>query len=403
MKQTNVWLPVYAADNSAVCSALYELGGLIVMHDASGCNSTYTTHDEPRWFDRPADVFITGLTEADAVLGNEQRMMDDIAAAAREVNPEFIAIAGTPIPMMMGCDYDGIARELESRTGVVSFGVDTNGTLDYVSGAGKAFVKLAERFVKPAARKTPHPKLRVNVTGVTPLDWSVNGAPEAIESFLNDAGFTVQSNWAMGENAALNRIASAAEADVTLAVTASGIPPALWLYEHAGVPFVIGAPVGDFMAQTIAAKLTEAAHSAKNINLASDCRGNWTGNEAPQTWVIGEAVTSAALRAALVKEKGLTRVAVATPLTAPDFVLGPRDVRNADEDTFRTILPKAKSLIADPFYGQFVKKLTETPPSVTDLPQEGLSGRIWRSAVPNLIGHRFSAWLDARSNRAPLL
>ena len=148
MKQTNVWLPVYAADNSAVCSALYELGGLIVMHDASGCNSTYTTHDEPRWFDRPADVFITGLTEADAVLGNEQRMMDDIAAAAREVNPEFIAIAGTPIPMMMGCDYDGIARELESRTGVVSFGVDTNGTLDYVSGAGKAFVKLAERFVQ---------------------------------------------------------------------------------------------------------------------------------------------------------------------------------------------------------------------------------------------------------------
>ena len=366
MKQTNVWLPVYAADNSAVCSALYELGGLIVMHDASGCSSTYTTHDEPRWFDRPADVFITGLTEADAVLGNEQRMMDDIAAAAREVNPEFIAIAGTPIPMMMGCDYDGIARELESRTGVVSFGVDTNGTLDYVSGAGKAFVKLAERFVKPAARKTPHPKLRVNITGVTPLDWSVNGAPEAIESFLNDAGFTVQSNWAMGENAALNRIASAAEADVTLAVTASGIPPALWLYEHAGVPFVIGAPVGDFMAETIAAKLTEAAHSAKNINLASDCRGNWTGNEAPQTWVIGEAVTSAALRAALVKEKGLTRVAVATPLTTPDFVLGSRDVRNADEDTFRTILPKAKSLIADPFYGQFVKKLTETPPSVTD-------------------------------------
>lgn len=262
MKQTNVWLPVYAADNSAVCSALYELGGLIVMHDASGCSSTYTTHDEPRWFDRPADVFITGLTEADAVLGNEQRMMDDIAAAAREVNPEFIAIAGTPIPMMMGCDYDGIARELESRTGVVSFGVDTNGTLDYVSGAGKAFVKLAERFVKPAARKTPHPKLRVNITGVTPLDWSVNGAPEAIESFLNDAGFTVQSNWAMGENAALNRIASAAEADVTLAVTASGIPPALWLYEHAGVPFVIGAPVGDFMAETIAAN-SPKPHAAR--------------------------------------------------------------------------------------------------------------------------------------------
>ena len=62
MKQTNAFLPVYTADNSAMCSALYELGGLLVMHDASGCNSTYTTHDEPRWFDRPAQVYITRST-----------------------------------------------------------------------------------------------------------------------------------------------------------------------------------------------------------------------------------------------------------------------------------------------------------------------------------------------------
>ena len=47
MKRINRILPVYAADISGVCSALYELGGMTVMHDASGCNSTYTTHDEP--------------------------------------------------------------------------------------------------------------------------------------------------------------------------------------------------------------------------------------------------------------------------------------------------------------------------------------------------------------------
>ena len=50
MKRTNRILPVYAADISGICSALYELGGMTVMHDASGCNSTYTTHDEPRWY-----------------------------------------------------------------------------------------------------------------------------------------------------------------------------------------------------------------------------------------------------------------------------------------------------------------------------------------------------------------
>ena len=33
-------ISIYAADTSGVCSALYELGGMTVVHDASGCNST---------------------------------------------------------------------------------------------------------------------------------------------------------------------------------------------------------------------------------------------------------------------------------------------------------------------------------------------------------------------------
>ena len=51
MKQTARIISTYSADVMGVCSALFELGGMTVMHDASGCNSTYTTHDEPRWFD----------------------------------------------------------------------------------------------------------------------------------------------------------------------------------------------------------------------------------------------------------------------------------------------------------------------------------------------------------------
>ena len=55
MKHTAGMIPIYAADNAGICSALYELGGMTVIHDASGCNSTYTTHDEPRWYDMPRD------------------------------------------------------------------------------------------------------------------------------------------------------------------------------------------------------------------------------------------------------------------------------------------------------------------------------------------------------------
>ena len=54
MRQTYKIIPIYTADVSGVCSALYELGGMTVMHDPSGCNSTYNTHDEIRWYDRTA-------------------------------------------------------------------------------------------------------------------------------------------------------------------------------------------------------------------------------------------------------------------------------------------------------------------------------------------------------------
>ena len=103
MKQTQAFLSTYTADVSGVCSALFELGGMTVMHDASGCNSTYNTHDEPRWYDMDSLVFISGLSELEAVLGDDEKLIEDTVRAAKELSPRFIALAGTPIPMITGC------------------------------------------------------------------------------------------------------------------------------------------------------------------------------------------------------------------------------------------------------------------------------------------------------------
>ena len=92
-----------------VCSALFELGGMIIMHDASGCNSTYTTHDEPRWYDMDSMVYISGLSEIEAIMGDDEKLIGDICDAAQELHPRFIAIAGTPIPTMVGFDYEAVA------------------------------------------------------------------------------------------------------------------------------------------------------------------------------------------------------------------------------------------------------------------------------------------------------
>ena len=74
MRQAYRIIPIYTADVSGVCSALYELGGMTVMHDPSGCNSTYNTHDEIRWYDQDSLIFISGLTDIDAIMGNDEKI-----------------------------------------------------------------------------------------------------------------------------------------------------------------------------------------------------------------------------------------------------------------------------------------------------------------------------------------
>ena len=54
------------------------------MHDPSGCNSTYNTHDEIRWYDQDSLIFISGLTDIDAIMGNDEKFLQDIEEAAKE-------------------------------------------------------------------------------------------------------------------------------------------------------------------------------------------------------------------------------------------------------------------------------------------------------------------------------
>ena len=131
MKQTARIISIYASDTAGVCSMLYELGGMTIVHDASGCNSTYTTHDEPRWYQHDSMIYISALTETDAILGNDARFVDDIVRAAEEMKPRFLALCGSPMPMMVGTDFDALAAELEQKTGLPVFGLHTNGMNSY--------------------------------------------------------------------------------------------------------------------------------------------------------------------------------------------------------------------------------------------------------------------------------
>ncbi|MEA4823724.1 MAG: nitrogenase component 1 [Clostridiaceae bacterium] len=372
MKQTARIISTYASDVSGVCSALYELGGMTVMHDASGCNSTYNTHDEPRWYDRDSFVFISALSEMDAILGDDEKLIRDITETALELHPRFIAVAGTPIPMMIGTDFDAVAKAVEENTSIPSFGITTNGMHSYISGAGAALDAITRRFVDPSARPTPGAK-RVNLLGATPLDFSINGSVEAIRVLLTSHGWEVVSTWAMGDT--LDKLARAGEANVNLVVSYSGIPAARRLRQMFGTPYVTGVPVGEAFSETL---LTALEHGECAVPYTARPKG-------ADAVIIGESICSGSLAAAISEEHGLS-TRVLCPLETEDAFLAEGDRVAPDEDDLIPLLADAKIVIADPLYRPICPDTAKFYP----LPSEGFSGRIYRRDIPNLIGRKLS-------------
>ena len=92
-----MYLPPFAADYSGVCSALFSLGGMICIHDASGCTGNYALFDEPRWYGSRSSVYCTGLRKTDAALGDDEKLIRKICAASHELKPAFIAIVGSEV------------------------------------------------------------------------------------------------------------------------------------------------------------------------------------------------------------------------------------------------------------------------------------------------------------------
>ena len=194
MKSTYTILPVYAGDVSGACGALYELEGMTVMHDPSGCNSTYNTFDETRWYDKESLIFLTGLNDVDAVMGNDDKLIRDVMETAWALSPRFIALVNSPIPYLNGTDFPGICRLLEKRLGIPAFYIPTNGMHDYTRGASLAFEQVAERLVEDADHRRPG---TVNILGMTPLDYAADTSAASLRAVLEAGGFRVRSNWAL--------------------------------------------------------------------------------------------------------------------------------------------------------------------------------------------------------------
>lgn len=389
MKQIASRISIYSADAFGICSALYELGGLCVMHDASGCNSTYNTHDEPRWYDFDSMVYISGLSEMEAIMGDDQKFIDDIVYTAKELSPNFIAMAGTPIPTMIGTDFKAIANIIEKETNIPTFGFDTTGMHSYVSGAYKAFEALAKRFLKrndkesrgekkesidKESREVKNTIIKVNILGVTPLDFSINKSVEAMVDLLKENNFEVISTWAMGSS--LEYIKNAGDADINLVVSYSGMGAAKYMYENLNIPYVVGTPFGKEFANKVIEDLKEVKATKEN-KISYD---NRKIDKDAEITIVGESIMSESLAYAISKEKNKT-VNVISSLETDEKLLLEGDKIAMFEDDIEKCLKNSKIIIADPLF----RPICPIDSTFISLPHEAFSGRIYRDEIPNII------------------
>ena len=351
-------LPCYTGDVSGVCSALYELGGMVVIHDPSGCNSTYNTHDETRWYRQDSLIFISGLSEMDAILGSDEKLVREISEAALSLQPKFIALASSPIPYLSGQDMPALARLIGRNTGIPAFFIPTNGMHDYVCGAGAALGAIAEGIPEPKGQRRAR---TINILGMTPLDFAP-GSLACLKEKLKGMGWEVLGCWAM--ESSMEDLQRAGEAKVNLVVSALGLPAAKVLRDRFGTPWVAGIPV-DGLEKTLARALEAAADTGENQRPCT-----LRPQSGPEITLIGEPVTMGSLAASISQKHGKA-VRLLCPVEAERLLLGPGDRMARGEEALMEALRETEILIADPFYGHIC------PDAVTlyPLPHQAFSGR----------------------------
>lgn len=345
MRQAYRIIPIYTSDVSGVCSALYELGGMVVIHDPSGCNSTYNTHDEIRWYNQDSLIFISGLTEIDAVMGNDEKFLSDIKEAAGELHPKFIALVSSPIPFMNGTDFPALAKVLETETGIPVFAVPTNGMHDYVYGAGKALEEIARRFVPEQMEDRNGSERTVNLLGATPLDFGPISKVEELKKNLEQYGWKTISTWAMGDS--LEDLAQAGKAEMNLVISSAGLMAAKMLKEKYGTPYVIGTPYKEY-----AERISEALEKRIQIPAIEDRRREnlqGTGNSEKIITLIGEPVTIGSL-AAIIERRYHYKTRILCPLENAEGLLGEHDLKICGEEEMENALKNAQIVVADPLY-----------------------------------------------------
>ena len=326
MRGLRKYLTPFAPDQSGAVSVLYELGGIIVICDAGGCTGNVCGFDEPRWFERKSAVFSAGLRDMDAILGRDDRLVAKLVDAAEKVEAGFAAVIGTPVPAVIGTDYQALKRMCEKKTDLPVLAVNTDGMELYDGGERKAYLELFKVF---AREKLPVETGRVGILGMTPQDVSDLKAADKLREKFKSQGHQAVC-YGMGDG--LDEVKKASSVEKNIVVSPAALECARYLEKTFGTPYEVGYPLVEEL-------VPDMEYAGKKI------------------LIVQQQVMAGSIRAELRKRGGDGKITVASWFSMEKDLLEEGDVPLKDEEDYMELVEKGgyDVIFADPCMRRMTK------------------------------------------------
>ena len=326
MRGLRKYLTPFATDQSGAVSVLYELGGIIVICDAGGCTGNVCGFDEPRWFERKSAVFSAGLRDMDAILGRDDRLVAKLVDAAEKVEAGFAAVIGTPVPAVIGTDYQALKRMCEKKTDLPVLAVNTDGMELYDGGERKAYLELFKVF---AREKLPVETGRVGILGMTPQDVSDLKAADKLREKFKSQGHQAVC-YGMGDG--LDEVKKASSVERNIVVSPAALECARYLEKTFGTPYEVGYPLVEEL-------VPDMEYAGKKV------------------LIVQQQVMAGSIRAELRKRGGDGKITVASWFSMEKDLLEEGDVSLKDEEDYMELVEKGRYdvIFADPCMRRMTK------------------------------------------------
>ena len=326
MRGLRKYLTPFAPDQSGAVSVLYELGGIIVICDAGGCTGNVCGFDKPRWFERKSAVFSAGLRDMDAILGRDDRLVAKLVDAAEKVEAGFAAVIGTPVPAVIGTDYQALKRMCEKKTDLPVLAVNTDGMELYDGGERKAYLELFKVFVR---EKLPVETGRVGILGMTPQDVSDLKAADKLREKFKSQGHQAVC-YGMGDG--LDEVKKASSVEKNIVVSPAALECARYLEKTFGTPYEVGYPLVEEL-------VPDMEYAGKKI------------------LIVQQQVMAGSIRAELRKRGADGEITVASWFSMEKDLLEEGDVPLKDEEDYMDLVEKGRYdvIFADPCMKRMAK------------------------------------------------